>query len=196
MEEIAANMYVDDLISGGYKKEEVIELKEIATKKYREGWFTLHKWHINCSIESHKNHHETIEHKFTSQITKNRQGSQAQTLGDVLATSGNIIPNVNREISYPRNNTFAKQQLGTKSTDTKILGIHWNENEDTLSIEMPKSKGKYTKRNILSHLGSIYDPLGFISPVHLLGKIVYRESCELKLPTSKEMDQVVKTFTI
>ena len=180
----------------GYKKEEVIELKEIATKKFREGWFTLHKWHTNCSIESHENHHETIEHKFTNQITKKSQGSQAQTLGDVLATSGNIIPNVNREISYPGNITFAKQQLGTKSTDTKILGIHWNENEDTLSIKVPKSKGKYTKRNILSHLGSIYDPLGFISIVHLLGKIVYRERCELKLPISKEMEQVVKTFTI
>ena len=100
MEEIAANMYVDDLISGGYKKEEVIELKEIATKKFREGWFTLHKWHTNCNIKSHENHHETIEHKFTNQITKKSQGSQAQTLGDVLATSGNIIPNVNREISY------------------------------------------------------------------------------------------------
>ena len=100
VEEIAANMYAGDLISGGYKKEEVIELKEIATKKFREGWFTLHKWHTNCNIKSHENHHETIEHKFTNQITKKSQGSQAQTLGDVLATSGNIIPNVNREISY------------------------------------------------------------------------------------------------
>ena len=41
-EEIAASMYVDDLISGGYKKEEVIELKEIATKIF-QGGFTLHK---------------------------------------------------------------------------------------------------------------------------------------------------------
>ena len=32
VEENTARMYVDDLISGGCKKEEVIELKEIATK--------------------------------------------------------------------------------------------------------------------------------------------------------------------
>ena len=100
----------------------------------------------------------------------------------MLATSGNIILNINREISYPGDTTFAKEQLGTKSTDTTILGIHWNENEDTLSIEILKSKGKYTKHNILSHLASIYDPLRFISPVHHPGKIVYQESCELKLP--------------
>ena len=126
-------------------------------------------------------------------MTTKLQESHAQTLDDVLATSGNIIPNVNREISYPRDTTFAKQQLGTKSTYTKILGIHWNENEDTLSIEIPKSKGKYTKRNILSHLASIYDLLGVISPVHLLGKIVYRESCELKLPWDQEIPtQLIK----
>ena len=60
------------------------------------------------------------------------------------------------------------------------LGIHSNENKDTLSTEITKSNGKYTKPNILSHLASIYDPLGFISPVHLLGKIVYRETCGTK----------------
>ena len=90
-------------------------------------------------------------------------------------------------MSYPGDTTFAKQQLGTKSTDTKMLGIHWDENEDTLSTEIPKSKRKYTKRNILSHLASIYDPLGFISPVHLLGKTVYRGRCVLKLSWDQEI---------
>ena len=123
-------MYVDDLISGDYKKEEVIVLKEIANKIFQEVGFTLHKWHTNCSIESHKNHHETIEHQFINQITIKSQRSQAQTSDDVLTTLENIIPNVNREISYPGDTTFAKQQLVAKSTDTKILGIHWNENED------------------------------------------------------------------
>ena len=113
----------------------------------------------------------------------------------MLPTPGNIIPNVSREISYPGDTTFAKQQLGMKSTDTKILGIHWTENKDTLSIEIPKSKGKYTKCNILSHLASIYDALGFISPLRLLGEIVYRESCELKLPWDQEIPtQLVKKW--
>ena len=109
VKEIAASMYVDDLITGGFKKEEVIELKEIVTKMFQKGGFTLHKCHTNCSIESHKNHHE---HQFTNQITTKSQKSQAQAADDVLATSENIIPNINREISYPRDSTFAKQQLG------------------------------------------------------------------------------------
>ena len=113
----------------------------------------------------------------------------------MLATSGNIIPNVNRKISYTGDTTFAKQQLGTTSTNTKILGFNWNENEDTLSIEIPKSKGKHTKFDILNHLASIYDPLGFISSVHLLGKMFTRESCELKLPWDQEIPrQLVKIW--
>ena len=85
--------------------------------------------------------------------------------------------------------------MGLKSTDTKILGINWNENEDTLLIEIPKSKGKYTKPNILSHLASVYVPLVFISLAHLLGKIVCCESCELKVPWDQEIPtQLVKKW--
>ena len=119
VEEIAASIYVDDLMSGSYRKEEVIELKEITTEIVQEAGFALHKWHTNCCIGSHENHHETIEHPFIIQITTKSQEIQAQTYDDVLTTSGNIIPNVNREISYPRDTTFAKQQLRTKPTDTK-----------------------------------------------------------------------------
>ena len=43
VEENTASMYVEDLISRGYKKEEVIELKEIVTKIFQEGGLTLHK---------------------------------------------------------------------------------------------------------------------------------------------------------
>ena len=73
-----------------------------------------------------------------------------------VSKSANLIPKVGREISYPGDTTFAKQQLGAKLTDTKILGINWHENKDTLSVEIPKSKGKHTKHNILSHLALIY----------------------------------------
>ena len=36
------------------------------------------------------------------------------------------------------------------------------------------------KRNLLSE--SIYDPLGLISAIHIIGKLIYRELCDLKIP--------------
>ena len=38
-----------------------------------------------------------------------------------------------------------------------------------------------TKRGVLCKLGSIYDPLGLVSPVTLVGKCLYREVCCEKL---------------
>ena len=52
MEKIATSTYVDDLISGGYNEEELIELEEISTKMFQEGWFILHKSRTKCSIKS------------------------------------------------------------------------------------------------------------------------------------------------
>ena len=85
---------------------------------------------------------------------------------------------------FDRNNSelsYAKQQLGSKSSEAKVLGIHWNKVRDTFEIRFPLEKYKATKRDILRKLASIYDPLGFISPVHLMGKIIYRMICEKKL---------------
>ena len=42
------------------------------------------------------------------------------------------------------------------------------------------------KRNILSTLASIYDPLGFVSLCSLLGKIIYRNLCDLKFHGTKK----------
>ena len=77
--------------------------------------------------------------------------------------------------------SYAKQQLGSKSSETKILGIHWNKARETFEISFPLVKCKAIKRDIVRKLASIYDPLGFISPVHLMGKIIYRMICEKKL---------------
>ena len=79
------------------------------------------------------------------------------------------------EDDFDRNNSelsYAKQQLGSKSSETKVLGIQWNKVRDTLEIRFPLEKCKATKRDILRKLASVYDLLGFVSPVHLMGNIL------------------------
>jgi hypothetical protein len=45
---------------------------------------------------------------------------------------------------------------------------------------MPAEKMVFTKRGVLTKLAKIYDPLGFISPLTLTGKLIYRAACDTK----------------
>jgi hypothetical protein len=77
--------------------------------------------------------------------------------------------------------TYAKQQLGgTNNRKGKLLGLPWNREQDTLSVEMSVEECT-TKRSVLSELAKVYDPLGLASPTTLVAKLLYREICYAKL---------------
>ena len=65
---------------------------------------------------------------------------------------------------------------------SKILGLNWDKENDTLELTMRRftEEEPVTKRSILSHLSSIYDPLGMLSPTTVEGKRIYREACDEK----------------
>ncbi|XP_028413930.1 uncharacterized protein LOC114536783 [Dendronephthya gigantea] len=89
--------------------------------------------------------------------------------------------------------TFAKQQLGTKGTETKILGMGWNKAQDRLSVVVNKERdAASTKREALSQVASVYDPLGLVSPTTLVAKLLYREMCEEQLAWDEELNGSLK----
>jgi hypothetical protein len=88
--------------------------------------------------------------------------------------------------------TYAKQQLGSNSSEAKLLGLPWDKNEDTLSVTIGKEKSASTKRGVLSALAKIYDPLGIVSPTTLQGKIMYREICESNVAWDGEFPKPLK----
>ena len=48
-----------------------------------------------------------------------------------------------------------------------------------------------TKRNMLSYIAAIYDTLGLISASHIIGKVIYHEPCDRKLPWDTEIPQIL-----
>ena len=91
--------------------------------------------------------------------------------------------------------TFAKQQLGTKSAETKLLGPPWNKSLDTLNIPFPtgtnqeRSDSSNTKREVLSQLAKVYDPLGIVSPTTICGKFIFRDICEKTFPWDAPLNE-------
>ena len=56
-----------------------------------------------------------------------------------------------------------------------MLGLPWNKSEDTIAVTFPEEPVDVTT-------AAVYDPLGVASPTTLMGKLLYREVCESRLP--------------
>ena len=87
--------------------------------------------------------------------------------------------------------SFGKAQLGTNKRETKLLGLTWDKTKDTLSVETTQ-KPVTTKREALSELAKVYDPLGLVSPTTLFAKQLYREMCEAKLPWDGALTEQIR----
>ena len=147
VEEIQRSLYVDDIITGGDTRNDVLELKGKVKEIFGQAKFDLHKWHSN-------------------------------------------VPDLEEnEEPRPSVQSYAKDQLGVKPGETKMLGLPWNKVKDTLSVVIPEKVAAITKREILRFLASVYDPLGLVSPVLLVGKSVYRDACDQRLPWDKSLPQ-------
>ena len=81
--------------------------------------------------------------------------------------------------------TYAKSLVGNKgSSETKILGTQWDKKGDTLTVDFRtclKDLKPLTKRKMISAINSIYDVLGWSSPVTIIAKLIFSEVCHHKL---------------
>ncbi|KAL0148100.1 hypothetical protein M9458_056570 [Cirrhinus mrigala] len=58
-----------------------------------------------------------------------------------------------------------------------VLGIQWAVEDDTFRFNVKLKDHPLIRRGILSVTASLYDPLGFVSPFLLKGKIILQELC-------------------
>jgi hypothetical protein len=60
----------------------------------------------------------------------------------------------------------------------RALGVHWCVESDVFKFRILLKDNPCTRRGILSTISSIYDPLGFIAPVVLVGKKILQDICQ------------------
>jgi len=59
----------------------------------------------------------------------------------------------------------------------RTLGVHWCVESDTFKFWIEMRDQPCTRGGMLSTISSVYDPLGFIAPVILVGKQILQEIC-------------------
>ena len=101
--------------------------------------------------------------------------------GFSLDTWHSNVPELEGELTGVSDQTFAKESLGTRHSEVRLLGLLWDKAEDSLAVVFPQSEDLRTKRVVLRTIAKIYDPLGIVSPVVLIAKIIFRELCDRKI---------------
>ena len=69
--------------------------------------------------------------------------------------------------------------------DDKVLGVYWDHKKDIISLKInevhKEAKNIPTKRNILSVIASVFDPVGYLQPIVIKLKILFQKICRSKL---------------
>ena len=104
-----------------------------------------------------------------------------------------VIDSIPREC---RDKEFQSIDLSHDSLPVaRTLGVEWCTKEDVFKITytqtVKKEGSSITRRSILSSVSSLFDPLGFISPVLLAGRLILRDVCK----DGKGWDEPVGTET-
>ncbi|XP_060745195.1 uncharacterized protein LOC132858752 [Tachysurus vachellii] len=76
-------------------------------------------------------------------------------------------------------NSLKELDLGVGSLPMqRSLGLLWNLDTDCFNFHVQQDSKPYTRRGLLSVINSLYDPLGFVAPITIQGKVLLRELTE------------------
>lgn len=78
----------------------------------------------------------------------------------------------------PEDRANSIKDLDFSTDDVPIqrsLGISWNILTDTFTFQVQEDNKPFTRRGVLSTINSIFDPLGFLSPVTIQGRSLLRQ---------------------
>jgi hypothetical protein len=84
------------------------------------------------------------------------------------------------------------KDLDLESDDKPLqrsLGLNWDLNTDNFLFRLSSDDKSVTRRGILSTINSIYDPLGFLAPVILQGKLLLKRLVSKTVPCEVPMSQ-------
>lgn len=84
-------------------------------------------------------------------------------------------------------------QLTFKDTESKTLGIVWLPHSDCFQYKIDLSflNSTITKRTVLSEIAKLFDPMGLISPIIVIGKLIMQEIWKLKVSWDESLPMFI-----
>ena len=167
-------MYVDDFASSASSVSEGYSLYDKLKKRFKEGGFNLRKWETNSDVLRAKI--ASVEGSDSSKACKDWEEDQSY--------SKTGLPQVNPKEELPR-----------------VLGLAWNTRSDKFVFSFDGltcylTEESVTKRIVLSSIAKVYDPLGLLSPITTVLKILFQTICKNKNITWDDVleDETAKSW--
>ena len=91
-----------------------------------------------------------------------------------------------------RSETTKSLDLDEDMPSQKALGMLWLIEKDKFGYQINLKNKPLTRRGMLSTLCSLYDPLGFVSPVILPARQMLQELCKRKVAWDDEIPKVIR----
>lgn len=70
----------------------------------------------------------------------------------------------------------------------RSLGLSWDTIDDVFTFKISSDQKPFTRRGVLSTINSLFDPLGFASPVNVQGKMLFRQMLTTSDPLMSPFD--------
>ncbi|XP_068209384.1 uncharacterized protein [Palaemon carinicauda] len=126
-----------------------------------------------------------VDDGLTSCTTKEEAINLIKDTQKALAMYGNLmlhkIASNSEEVmkAFPANDLASNLKDLDLEADSKplqnSLGLSWDVNTDEFLFQLSSENKPITRRGILSTVNSIYDPLGFLAPIIIHGKLLLRK---------------------
>ena len=68
----------------------------------------------------------------------------------------------------------------SENVSEHVLGVHWDVEKDIFTFNVNLREFSNTKRDVLSTIAILYDPLGFVCPIVLEPKLLFQQLCRQK----------------
>ena len=166
-------------------KKASLDYKEVCGSKVSE---TLSQnFHVDDMLKSVKSEEETVE---LVKDVKPMCKSGGFHLTKFLTNSKKVLEAALACDSRKRvvECNFNNQSLPTETA----LGVLWNIEEDIFTFKVNMKEKPKTRRDMLSTLSNVYDPLGFVAPFILQGRRILQHLCEKSLQSDEIVPQSIQ----
>ena len=158
--EVMRSLYVDDFASGSRDVKSALQLSTKVKNRLADGGFNMRKWTSNSQ-------------ELMAELQKNATFSKSEQSINTDKSTATTLKVTNGDQPIPESNP-------------RVLGQIWNTSTDQLKIDLTKiltgvNHSNVTKRIILSTTAKFYDPLGLISPIVLMFKLLFQQLCKSDL---------------